>query len=359
MSVPSARTRGRIAAFVILALLVGALGAVGAGFVLGPRLARTLDDCGVIDNTPAASVDRAKVARRVTCFATAAAACRRKYITYIDANIDFGTVHHLRSGERVAGGCGVADSFETGGMGGGLRGTFRCSSVRLAPPAYLDLSGCINNPLTYPGHDGASMSFGPNSPPTPPPPVPVRYRGPPLAVPRDFAQACALEPGVCVGAASGSLPAELTPPLHLPRVAGGGNCPVTSAAKLAGLDIPLLAIGAAPVHVVLPVDAGGIVRTGRSGSDWSGGFKTFFVSETTYQGPFRVRGARLDGPGDIAFGLNPILAEVLVPSGPTREVNGGYRVANLPIFVTTGGCYALQVDSMDRSDVAVFKVVTS
>ena len=126
------------------------------------------------------------------------------------------------------------------------------------------------------------------------------------------------------------------------------------------VDIPLPAVGTGEVRGLIPVDAHAAVAIGRYGDNWAGAFKSFWVASPSYSGPFTVRGARVDGPGDIAFGANPqVITEIAVPAGPTQQVSAGYRIANEPTMVTTAGCYALEVDGVGFSDVIVFKAVAS
>ena len=201
------------------------------------------------------------------------------------------------------------------------------------------------------------MIFAPYVPPSPAAVPPARYSGPALAVPMDFGQACQLEPGVCGTNTSGAIPPELRRALRYPAVTAGGACPVSPVSSVAAVDIPLPALGGGRVRALLGVDTSGVARTGRWNDHWAGAFKAFWVSEGSYQGPFRVRGARVDGPGDIGFGFNSDIAEVVVPSGPTHDIRAGYRLANTGISVTTPGCYALQVDGTTFSDLIVFRAV--
>jgi hypothetical protein len=87
--------------------------------------------------------------------------------------------------------------------------------------------------------------------------------------------------------------------------------------------------------------------------------KTLWFVDPSYQGPVLVRGARIDGPGVIAFGESPDLGELIIPPGPTlNEASDGYRTAPGGTYLKGPGCYAWQVDGIDFSTPIVFSAKT-
>jgi hypothetical protein len=87
--------------------------------------------------------------------------------------------------------------------------------------------------------------------------------------------------------------------------------------------------------------------------------KTLWFVDPSYQGPVLVRGARIDGPGVIAFGESPDLGELIIPPGPTiNEASDGYRTAPGGTYLKGPGCYAWQVDGIGFSTLIVFSAKT-
>ena len=86
-------------------------------------------------------------------------------------------------------------------------------------------------------------------------------------------------------------------------------------------------------------------------------FKTLWFSDPTYQGPWHVSGARIDGAGPIAFGERPEVSEILIPPFPTVNGTDGYREAPGGTFVQAPGCYAWQIDGVGFSYVIVVSAV--
>jgi hypothetical protein len=88
-------------------------------------------------------------------------------------------------------------------------------------------------------------------------------------------------------------------------------------------------------------------------------FKTLWFTEPSYQGPVRIRGARIDAPGPIAFGEGPDLAELIFPPGPTLNGRDGWRTAPGGTYVRAPGCYAWQVDGVGFSNIIIFRAVAT
>jgi hypothetical protein len=73
-----------------------------------------------------------------------------------------------------------------------------------------------------------------------------------------------------------------------------------------------------------------------------------------YQGPFTVRGVRLDGRGTVGIGGTPGNAAFVEPPAPAdpNTVNG-WRTPPGTIWVTSPGCYAFQIDGTSFSETIV------
>ena len=76
-----------------------------------------------------------------------------------------------------------------------------------------------------------------------------------------------------------------------------------------------------------------------------------------YQGPFVVRGERLDRPGPVGYGGDaPSPGPLVVPPGPTIDTYGRYRTVPGGLWVRAPGCYAWQVDGLGFSQIIVVRV---
>jgi len=76
-----------------------------------------------------------------------------------------------------------------------------------------------------------------------------------------------------------------------------------------------------------------------------------------YAYPLLIRGRRVDGASELRFGGTDAQAELAMPAvlgqqGADWRVWGWQR----PILVSEPGCYAVQVDGADFSEVIVFEV---
>jgi hypothetical protein len=181
-----------------------------------------------------------------------------------------------------------------------------------------------------------------------------------LDLPATYQEACAQE-SVCLPGTTGRIPAALDRPLHLPTVARGERCPTTTGhhdhtplfdgiALGTGLVRPLIAMGGDPRHgttVAAPTQYPGWIA-----------FKTLWFSVPRYQGPFVIRGKRLDRTWLLEFGGSPTPGPLVIPPGPTINSRAGYRTAPGGTWVNQPGCYGWQVDGLDFSDVIVVRVVS-
>ena len=182
------------------------------------------------------------------------------------------------------------------------------------------------------------------------------------ALPTTYRQACANEGSVCASDATGLIPTSLWRPLHFPVLQFGQACPPTPGSPANNSYFSGIALGTGMVRPLIAM-AGDLlhgivyVSTSRGIPGWLA-FKTLWFSLPSYQGPFVVRGERLDGPGQIAFGtVSPVVAPLVVPPGPTVNSDSGYRTAPEQTDVTAPGCYGWQIDGLTFSEVIVVSAV--
>jgi hypothetical protein len=143
--------------------------------------------------------------------------------------------------------------------------------------------------------------------------------------------------------------------LHLPRLSPGDECPRTPG----GYRAPKVAItlGDGPAYPVLglsvpPPRPAGVASLRddirRGGWYWH---KTLWAVDKRYRGPLLIRGARIDRPGAMRFGIDHgALRELELPA--EQQVRWRYGVSST--LLRGPGCYAFQVDGTSFSDVIVF-----
>lgn len=214
------------------------------------------------------------------------------------------------------------------------------------------LGGCVSSPVS-------------TRSPTPLPSVTMATPSPSeLFVPHNFHEACTHD-GVCVpdeGEDVGDFPADLKKPLALPSIAPGQPCPVKAAKFVKTQGFSGNALGSGPVRPLFferGFDAiRGIDFTASGERDGWFSEKTLWFADPSYQGPLRIRGARIDAAGPVAFGYIHNLAELIFPDGPTlNESDDGYREAPVATWLKTPGCYAWQVDGLGFSNIIVFRAI--
>lgn len=120
-------------------------------------------------------------------------------------------------------------------------------------------------------------------------------------------------------------------------------------------DFTLVATGPGPVRP-LGGDASGVADliSGTHEPGWLA-FKTLWISDPSYQGPFLVRIRRLDGDGPASVTEDPRVTSFLVPPGPTASGTQGYREVPGATWVKSAGCVAWQVDGLTFSHVIVIR----
>jgi hypothetical protein len=155
--------------------------------------------------------------------------------------------------------------------------------------------------------------------------------------------------------------ASLGRPLHLPQVAKGARCPVSTGEVASNLGRGLARMpvaGAGPVYLMSvggdPAGSLGVARADPQG--WRGQ-KAPWIASPRYRGPILIRGARIDARGELRFARSTAdrLPALYLRRGQSIQPNG-WRVWPGVILVRTPGCYALQVDGISFSHVIVIRV---
>jgi len=174
--------------------------------------------------------------------------------------------------------------------------------------------------------------------------------------PLSYQQACSREPNVCRPGTTGAVPAVLYRTLHLPGVAPGQSCPATPGGNSSNPYVAGQQYGAGPVWMELG-DRGhpsrGISVLGNPDTPGWHAAENVWLVAPGYQGPFTVRGARIDGRGTVGFGGAPTSAAFVEPPAPDPNSSRGWRFPPGTIWVTTPGCYGFQIDGTSFSEVVV------
>jgi hypothetical protein len=186
----------------------------------------------------------------------------------------------------------------------------------------------------------------------------------PLPAPTTYSAVCDLLSSTCATQSGppGGLPPALARPLKFPTVSPGTPCPTSAGAEVdtggsGGFGGIALGLGD-PVRPLGPFTPHGIA-TGSSVSmdpSWFGP-KTLWYVVPAYQAPVLIRGSRLDGPGPVGFGEQPLVSALIIPPGPTlNELSGGYRTSPGGTYVMRPGCYGVQVDGTSFSYLIVLEI---
>jgi hypothetical protein len=149
-------------------------------------------------------------------------------------------------------------------------------------------------------------------------------------------------------------------PLKLPRVGPGQSCPVSTPRNLGPQIGP--GKGSGPVFVF---GADAVL------SDPASSNKIVWASDPSYSGPIRIRGARIDGAGQLLLdtydnrwrgapvktvdgtGLVPEL-DLLESHSSFPNVPTGWRMWPSGTYVSLPGCYAWQVDGVGFTELIIF-----
>jgi hypothetical protein len=170
------------------------------------------------------------------------------------------------------------------------------------------------------------------------------------------------------GSASEPWP-KLRRPLHLPQLATGAPCPVSSVGRTDFARYGVAkGIGPGPVYPVGFAQPGSVLtfvyppdpNSEFAGSSWSGQKVLWFVVPS-YRGPVLIRGRRLDAADVVRFERGKLPpAELRIPAGTSLVGNPGvtdrgqrYRPSYTRLRAP--GCYAYQIDGTTFSRVIVFQ----
>jgi hypothetical protein len=115
-------------------------------------------------------------------------------------------------------------------------------------------------------------------------------------------------------------------------------------------------LGDGPVRLALAISAGSVFFEATPGGGWKA-IDVLWTAESGLTGDVLVRGARLDGTGELGFGdaADPLKELRLAPGGQTQTIGDRALVATTQIRVKVAGCYGLEIDAGGRSSVVVFE----
>ena len=164
--------------------------------------------------------------------------------------------------------------------------------------------------------------------------------------------------------ASGGWGRKLHRPLHLPSLAPGAACPVSSVdSRIDWASIHIFGgsgIGRGPVYPATGPTAEVAVRTDtQNGGPWLT-TKLFWYVRPRYRGPVLIRGRQLDGTHRLGFngGVRPRW-ELRIHIGQTVGWSGQppySRGVPSSIRAVAPGCYGVQIDGTRFSRVVIFLV---
>ena len=146
-------------------------------------------------------------------------------------------------------------------------------------------------------------------------------------------------------------------PLTLPTVKADDPCPRTAGQRIARIEGTVLGDG--PVYIQGP-GADEVVYLGDG--PMAGDHRAIplrWVMSPGQVGPILIRGRALDGSDGLRFGIEDPQPELPVwqrINAETRDWMVWRRTAD-DIAVPGPGCYAVQIDGLDFSQVIVFEVV--
>jgi hypothetical protein len=144
-------------------------------------------------------------------------------------------------------------------------------------------------------------------------------------------------------------------PLHLPKLARGAACPVST--PDAAVDFSAYGVGtglgAGPAYPIF--GSGATLRLAPAVNFESklwGGQKVLWFVLPSYKGPVLIRGGRLDAKGDVRFEVGNVPPkELFLPAYDGPRDRASYTRLKTP------GCYAYQIDGTSFSTIVVFRAV--
>jgi hypothetical protein len=180
-----------------------------------------------------------------------------------------------------------------------------------------------------------------------------------FVIPSTYQQACAYADSTCMPGDTGPIPAALKRPLHWPVLGASGHCPTSHGQPTTTPFVNGVLMGRGLVEPLIanPVTAHGTATLGSTDFPKWRALKVIWMSPPSYQGPFIVRGTRLDRRGILGFGGSPKPGPLVAPPGPTINSFSGYRTWPDAAWVRHPGCYAWQVDGLTFSETIVVRAV--
>ena len=172
------------------------------------------------------------------------------------------------------------------------------------------------------------------------------------------------------------LPASLYRPLHLPVVAAGAACPVSPSKTYpsgGGFFGAFKAMSTGPVALAdaspIPVNFSPQSDNSYAGTGWPG-TKAIWRISPSYMGPVLFRGARLDGTGQLRFDHYLDAVGTTFTGSPDTNAypdlgyaaEDGIKYVRTPpsgIRMQSPGCYGIQIDGTNFSEVITFKVIAA
>lgn len=178
-------------------------------------------------------------------------------------------------------------------------------------------------------------------------------------------QACADNP--CEPA---TVLAAIRKPLQLPTVGPGEDCPVSTGRRFpagAGFSHAFDAVGASPLYAA--IDSPDITMS--AGKDRWLEQKVIWVVDQSYVGALLLRGSRIDGDGELRFthylgalgytgGAGDDLRHrqlAYIRGGLSDAPDEAFSSYPSGIYLTSPGCYAIQVDGVGFSETLVFRAL--
>jgi len=159
---------------------------------------------------------------------------------------------------------------------------------------------------------------------------------------------------------------KLHRPLHLPRLAPGATCPVSTVDTR--IDWPAIhifggsGIGRGPVYPATgPSSELTVAPDTQYGGPWLG-TKLFWYVRPKYRGPVLIRGRQLDGTNLLRFNGGTLPhRELRIHRFETVGWSGqpsGSRGVPSSIRALVPGCYGVQIDGTRFSRIVIFRVTT-
>ncbi len=155
-------------------------------------------------------------------------------------------------------------------------------------------------------------------------------------------------------------------PLKLPMVKKGSACPVSKSSRETVPHVGYIFCSGCPFYGSGPAyfapawfdETTGHVLLSKRMPHVQGryGIKTAWVSKPDYSGPILARARRLDGDEEVNFDVGGHEGRDLQLSAPARDDSSKWSFWPSYIILSRPGCYGMQIDTTQGSDVVIFAV---